>query len=390
MSQRSSKKKILLILSHTGAGGDTQVLFNLLSALAASSLEFHILSHQRGAKHESFRQFGVLYTFPLDETSWLRRLLRRFFMPIFVSLKKVYCQFLIKRINPAAIYINTINEHEFSLAAVHSGRKLVVHIHEMGFVVTQRMRSEWVDLLLHKADVIISPAQAALKFYSTVYGVDENKMTIVHETVHDSHVRPSQLTKNTLLKEGIEADTLLIGGAGSLIYRKGIDTFIQACALLKGKVPHQPFQFLWLGGQPGASQNHPYYRALLKTIEREGLSSYFQFLPYTSEVNDFYSQLDIFVLPSRMEAFPLVVLEAFLVEKPVVAMDVAGVREVVDAETGYLVKDRTPEGLAEGILYFLESEERRREAGRKGRQRVLENFEAQVQVKKWFDILNQL
>lgn len=311
-------------------------------------------------------------------------------MPIFVSLKKVYCQFLIKRINPAAIYINTINEHEFSLAAVHSGRKLVVHIHEMGFVVTQRMRSEWVDLLLHKADVIISPAQAALKFYSTVYGVDENKMTIVHETVHDSHVRPSQLTKNTLLKEGIEADTLLIGGAGSLIYRKGIDTFIQACALLKGKVPHQPFQFLWLGGQPGASQNHPYYRALLKTIEREGLSSYFQFLPYTSEVNDFYSQLDIFVLPSRMEAFPLVVLEAFLVEKPVVAMDVAGVREVVDAETGYLVKDRTPEGLAEGILYFLESEERRREAGRKGRQRVLENFEAQVQVKKWFDILNQL
>ncbi|MBB5284971.1 glycosyltransferase involved in cell wall biosynthesis [Rhabdobacter roseus] len=129
---------------------------------------------------------------------------------------------------------------------------------------------------------------------------------------------------------------------------------------------------------------------MLKTIEREGLSSYFQFLPYTSEVNDFYSQLDIFVLPSRMEAFPLVVLEAFLVEKPVVAMDVAGVREVVDAETGYLVKDRTPEGLAEGILYFLESEERRREAGRKGRQRVLENFEAQVQVKKWFDILNQL
>lgn len=383
--------RILMILPHTGAGGDTQVIYNLLHALHSDSYEFHLLTHQRGSLHEDFRQFAQVHTFPIDDMPWTRRLLRRFLLPIFIRLKKGYGSYLLRKIKPDIIYINTVNEHEFSRVALRSSRKVVVHIHEMGFVVTQRMRAQWIAELLDRAHTIISPAQAVSDFYRDVYGSDESKVRLLHEVVSDTRLGTPAIPKSSLREQlGLPEGTLLIGSVGSVIYRKGVDTFIRACAILKQKFPEQTFVFLWLGGDPKALKNQPYYRALCKTIEREDLTSHFRFLPQTATVGSFYADLDIFVLPSRMEAFPLVVLEALLAEKPVVAMDVAGVREAVDTETGYLVKDRTPEGLAEGIQYFMQNETRRIEAGQKGRSIVLEKYEAKVQVEKWLHILENV
>ena len=383
--------RILMILPHTGAGGDTQVIYNLLHALHSDSYEFHLLTHQRGSLHEDFRQFAQVHTFPIDDMPWTRRLLRRFLLPIFIRLKKGYGSYLLRKIKPDIIYINTVNEHEFSQVALRSSRKVVVHIHEMGFVVTQRMRAQWIAELLDRAHTIISPAQAVSDFYRDVYGSDESKVRLLHEVVSDTRLGTPAIPKSSLREQlGLPEGTLLIGSVGSVIYRKGVDTFIRACAILKQKFPEQTFVFLWLGGDPKALKNQPYYRALCKTIEREDLTSHFRFLPQTATVGSFYADLDIFVLPSRMEAFPLVVLEALLAEKPVVAMDVAGVREAVDTETGYLVKDRTPEGLAEGIQYFMQNETRRIEAGQKGRSIVLEKYEAKVQVEKWLHILENV
>ena len=380
--------KVLLILPHTGAGGDTQVIYNLLHALKSDFFEFHLLTRQRGSLHEDFRQFAQVYPFPIDDMPWTRRLLRRFMLPLYLFLKKRYGSFLLRKINPDIVYINTVNEHEFSQVALQSTKKIIVHIHEMGFVVTQRMRAQWITELLDRANTIISPAQAVSDFYRDVYGSDEGKMRLLHEVVNDTRIGTSPVNQNTLHDQlGLSEGTLLIGSVGSVIYRKGVDTFIQACARVKERCPEQKFMFLWLGGDHKTLANQPYYRALCKTIERENLASHFRFMPQTAEVGSFYANLDIFVLPSRMEAFPLVVLEALLAEKPVVAMDVAGVREVIDAETGYLVKEPTPEGLVEGIKYFMKNETRRAEVGRNGRTRVLENYEARVQVKKWLKIL---
>ena len=386
--ESTPRTKVLLILPHTGAGGDTQVIHNLLHALKSDSFEFHLLTHQRGSLHEDFRKFAQVHTFPIDNMPWTRRLLRRFLLPVFIFLKKGYGSYVLRKLNPDIIYINTVNEYEFSQVALQSPRKIIIHIHEMGFVVTQRMRAQWITELLDRAHTIISPAHAVSDFYRDVYGSDESKMRLLHEVVSDTRLGVSSVNQSTLRDQlGLPQGTLLIGSVGSVIYRKGVDTFIRACAILKQILPEQKFVFLWLGGDPKALKNQPYYRALCKTIEREDLASHFHFLPQTATVGSFYADLDIFVLPSRMEAFPLVVLEALLAEKPVVAMDVAGVREVINTETGYLVKDRTPEGLAEGIQYFMQNETRRTDAGQKGRSIVLERYEARVQVKKWLHIL---
>ena len=68
------------------------------------------------------------------------------------------------------------------------------------------------------------------------------------------------------------------------------------------------------------------------------------------------------VLPSVYEGLPNVVIEALSVGTPVVAGAVGDVPElVVNGSTGVLVKDMTPNGLADGILAVLADDDLRRE-----------------------------
>ncbi len=97
-----------------------------------------------------------------------------------------------------------------------------------------------------------------------------------------------------------------------------------------------------------------------------------------------YSACDVFVLPSEYEAFGLVLLEAMACEKPCVATNVGGVPEVLDeGKTGMLVEYGNSDKLAKAIIELLGDENKRKNMGRAGRERVKANF-------TWPNIVDQL
>ncbi|NJD06658.1 MAG: glycosyltransferase [Methylococcaceae bacterium] len=72
-----------------------------------------------------------------------------------------------------------------------------------------------------------------------------------------------------------------------------------------------------------------------------------------------YSACDVFVAPSRQEAFSLVILEALACGLPVVAFDGTGPRDLIDhLENGYLAQPISPEDLANGINWVLQDPQR--------------------------------
>jgi glycosyltransferase involved in cell wall biosynthesis len=78
--------------------------------------------------------------------------------------------------------------------------------------------------------------------------------------------------------------------------------------------------------------------------------------------------LDVFVLPSRLEALPLAAIEAMLASRPVVASDVGGVQEVVvDGETGILVPPDDAPALAAELRSLLADQHLRSRMGARGR-----------------------
>jgi glycosyltransferase involved in cell wall biosynthesis len=108
-------------------------------------------------------------------------------------------------------------------------------------------------------------------------------------------------------------------------------------------------------------------------------------------IEDVYPAIDILVLSSRQEGTPLVLLEAMAAERAVVATDVGGVSEIVEAgTTGLVVMPGDYEALADSCVTLLLDRERRKRMGRMARQRVLEHFSLDATARQTAALLTTL
>lgn len=122
-------------------------------------------------------------------------------------------------------------------------------------------------------------------------------------------------------------------------------------------------------------QGGAYERLLQAEAERLGVADRVVFAGYRDDVPALLAGCDVFCLPSSAEGLPLVVLEAMVQGKPVVATSVGGTPElVVDGETGLLVTPGDAEALSDALAQLLDDPERARLAGEAGKTRVERDF----------------
>jgi glycosyltransferase involved in cell wall biosynthesis len=158
-----------------------------------------------------------------------------------------------------------------------------------------------------------------------------------------------------------------------------MDVFLEACHRVQEALP----QARWLCVGDGPE------RAALER-RAAGYSPPLQIVwaGWREDVPRLLAALDVFVLASRAEAFPLVVLEAMAAARPVVATDVGGVREaVVHGETGLLVPPEDPEALADAVLDLLGDVNKRRALGQAGRAWVKREFTLERQAREFLKVL---
>jgi glycosyltransferase involved in cell wall biosynthesis len=133
----------------------------------------------------------------------------------------------------------------------------------------------------------------------------------------------------------------IVGVVGRLSLEKGVDVFLDACAILVRK--GLAFSALVVGDGPE--------RVLLEArCSRLGLASCVRFLGQVHNVDVVYRNLDLVVLPSRSEGLPNTLLEAMQADVPVVATAVGGVPEAVGTSpAAHLVAPGSVVALAEAI-----------------------------------------
>ncbi len=101
-----------------------------------------------------------------------------------------------------------------------------------------------------------------------------------------------------------------------------------------------------------------------------------RFLGQRDDVDALYAAMDLFVLPSHREGYPRAAMEAAAMGLPIVATDVRGCREVVDAGVnGLLVEARNPLALAGALRQLVDDPALRRAMGRASRTRALDHFD---------------
>jgi glycosyltransferase involved in cell wall biosynthesis len=194
------------------------------------------------------------------------------------------------------------------------------------------------------ASSLLAKVRAAVPEMTPNTGIIPNGTPLVTPTVH----RPTS--------EDGYAITV-----GVLIPRKGIDVLIRAIALLRRRGIDQRVMVVGIGDDR---------QTLGALANSEGVADLVVFAgskPH-GEVLDLIVGSDFFVLASRAEGLPLVVVEAMMCGRAVVATHVDGVPDVVsDGHTGLLVPPDSPEQLADAMQRVIQDRRLREQLGAAGR-----------------------
>ena len=122
--------------------------------------------------------------------------------------------------------------------------------------------------------------------------------------------------------------------------------------------------------------------------EQEGIKIYNDLQPNTPELVALFQSCDIFVLPTKADAFGIVAAEASATGLPVLMTDVGGASDiVVDGETGFLLPLEDVLVLTERLKFLIMHENIRRRMGAAARARAEQCFDARKNGKKVADIL---
>ena len=164
----------------------------------------------------------------------------------------------------------------------------------------------------------------------------------------------------------------LVVCAARLTEQKGHKWLLRAFRSVVDQLPET--SLLLLGDGP--------MRAYLEdTVDNLDLAQNVRFAGWRTDVMDILPSTDLFVIASEWEGFGLSLLEAMSFSLPIVATDVGGIPEVVlDGQTGWLVKSRDSDALADSILAALRSPYKMLEYGQRGKLRLQNTFSVQRMI----------
>ena len=141
------------------------------------------------------------------------------------------------------------------------------------------------------------------------------------------------------------------------------------------KMPY--VNFYWVGdGQ--------YRKKITDVLEKFDNFQWLGRLEYPDQVRMFLETIDVYALITGMDLAPLTLKEAQLMEKPVIATDVGGDKEMMsDRKTGFLVEEGNSDDIIEKISELLDNQELCEQMGKNGANFVKENFNWELVVENF-------
>jgi len=231
------------------------------------------------------------------------------------------------------------------------------------------------------ADKIVLCNSQEVNVLSREFGIKPDKIAVIPPGVDCDKFNPQKAKNNLLRQKGIAGDKIILF-SGRINPVKGLNFLIEAFQTVSRTFKNS--KLVICGAETGNYKHE--LKMLTNTL---GLSSRVVFLdPVSAE--DYPSLLascDIFVLPSMSESWPLSLAEALSMEKPVIATDVGGVKEIVqNNKTGLVIKPADTTALGDALIQLLQNEGLAHRLGTNGRQFALNNFNWALLTSRFEDL----
>jgi glycosyltransferase involved in cell wall biosynthesis len=249
-----------------------------------------------------------------------------------------------------------------TLAAAHTPEvSVVVVVHntdpyrDPGRSPVRAMLSRWA---LGRADSVVAVSRGVAEFVTHVQRVPAHRVTVI----------PNGVDVPALSEH--RSGYPVIGTAGRLDEQKGLDVLLTAMPKVVAQVPTARLRIAGTG---------PLDRSLRSSAARLGLGGTVEFAGFLEDMEQFWSSIGVFVLPSRWEGMPFVLLDAMARGVPVVVTDVPGSGEIVrDGVDGLVVPRDDPTLLAGALVRVLQDQRLAERVGAAGRERVVGHYTTRV------------
>jgi phosphatidylinositol alpha-1,6-mannosyltransferase len=369
----SGKKKILIITNdfYPSRGGIQECIMGLANSYGKSSTV--LAPYYPGYTTSNDEEFS----FDVRRTNSLRqdRMIDRLF---FLVLRRPF-SFLLRSL-PEVFRIMELRETDYIICGhftlIPIGLFLrrvlgipigtIIHGKELFFIgMFNSIKRMFGKFLISKSDLLFM-SNTFVKEKLLEMGFKEDRVVKIPFGVNLG----KRLVTSKKQRENNKKNILTVG---RLVERKGHDVVIKALPLVLKKFPNVKYIIVGEG---------PMERGLKDLVESMVLNQSVEFCGEVKNIETFYQNCDVFVMPSRfienkgdVEGFGLVFLEANFFEKPVIAGRSGGISDaVIDGVTGLLVNPEDSTEIANAIIKLLENHELAQKLGEQGRRRVLEEF----------------
>jgi glycosyltransferase involved in cell wall biosynthesis len=247
---------------------------------------------------------------------------------------------------------------------------VICHVHELEVGLRRDPGTDMFRAQQQRVDGFIAVSDAVRENLLRNHEVAAARIHRIYEGIappESSTVADARGRADVRRALSLPTDAFVVGGCGTMDWRKAPDVFIQVARHLASMRPDLPAHFLWVGGQSSGAD----IEALQYVVDRLGLRSRLHFVGPKRDPLPYFALFDVFLLTSREDPFPLVVLEAAALGLPTVCFQGAGgMPEFVGADAGFVVKYLDIPAAASAIAQLADSPELRLHLGRQAAEKV--------------------
>jgi glycosyltransferase involved in cell wall biosynthesis len=339
-------KKILFISHEASRTGAPLILLFLLKWLNKNikNIQFDVLLINGGAIASDFEK-ECTNTFVLSEIhkplKFSEVIVKKILSKLGIKQKEKELFFFenIALNNYDLIYANSIVSLPIAVKIKnsHPTTKLLVHVHELNTIIKTMLPN--FNNYINKIDKYIAVSNLVKSNLILNHNVDKSKVALIYEF---GAVNEASINKNN--------EVFTVGASGYAQWRKGDDIFIQVAHYITKNYPNAKIKFVWVGNN--LNNKH----IIEADIEKLGLNEVVSFVGEQANPINYYKNFDIFLLPSREDAFPLVCIEAANLKKPILCFEKAsGTAEVIARGGGFVVPYLDIEAMAKKVIFYYEN-----------------------------------